>query len=263
MRELDGELSWEALEDNDYDLDEERPSEYVDSEGLSEDPELFRPSDDEQTQETSDDMEIQDLFSARRATKLLLEKYPDAFSYDPKSMCLEQFLAPDKGLTEFGWLYLQMLAYSVSGKHYRYEDQSSLNTLAVSDCASWLDTKVRLFKGRIANLRAVLYTRMRNTMSNSLYKDNKYIPTEDTTLDRNFSPTSIVLECDEVDPFILDYSFKDVKEARLLSLKLWGFHEGVKLPENRNWTHYRFDGEFSEIGIGGPLYDTTDDVEDV
>ena len=133
-----------------------------------------------------------------------------------------------------------MLAYSVSGKHYRYEDQSSMNTLAVSDCAYWLDKKVRHFNGKISNLRAILYTRMRNTMSNSLYKDNQYIPTEDTTLDRNFSPTTLVIECDEVDPFLLDYSFRDVKEARLLSLKLWCFHEGQKLPESRHWTSYCF-----------------------
>ena len=241
MKELDGELRWEDVDEIDYDYENEDSSSESSSSMSGESPESCHgPEEEDRDQEDQEDLELQDFFSARRATKLLLSKYPDAFSYDPKSMRLDQFLAPESGLTEFGWLYLQMLAYSVSGKHYRYEDQSSMNTLAVSDCAYWLDKKVRHFNGKISNLRAILYTRMRNTMSNSLYKDNQYIPTEDTTLDRNFSPTTLVIECDEVDPFLLDYSFRDVKEARLLSLKLWCFHEGQKLPESRHWTSYRF-----------------------
>ena len=241
MKELDGELRWEDVDEIDYDYEDEDSSSESSSSMSGESPESCHGSEEEdRDQEDQEDLELQDFFSARRATKLLLSKYPDAFSYDPKSMRLDQFLAPESGLTEFGWLYLQMLAYSVSGKHYRYEDQSSMNTLAVSDCAYWLDKKVRHFNGKISNLRAILYTRMRNTMSNSLYKDNQYIPTEDTTLDRNFSPTTLVIECDEVDPFLLDYSFRDVKEARLLSLKLWCFHEGQKLPESRHWTSYCF-----------------------
>ena len=239
MKELDGELRWEDVDEIDY--ENEDSSSESSSSMSGESPESCHgPEEEDRDQEDQEDLELQDFFSARRATKLLLSKYPDAFSYDPKSMRLDQFLAPESGLTEFGWLYLQMLAYSVSGKHYRYEDQSSMNTLAVSDCAYWLDKKVRHFNGKISNLRAILYTRMRNTMSNSLYKDNQYIPTEDTTLDRNFSPTTLVIECDEVDPFLLDYSFRDVKEARLLSLKLWCFHEGQKLPESRHWTSYCF-----------------------
>ena len=244
MKELDGELRWEDVDEIDYDYENEDSSSESSSSMSGESPESCHGPEeeerDQEDQEDQEDLELQDFFSARRATKLLLSKYPDAFSYDPKSMRLDQFIAPDSGLTEFGWLYLQMLAYSVSGKHYRYEDQSSMNTLAVSDCAYWLDKKVRHFNGKISNLRAILYTRMRNTMSNSLYKDNQYIPTEDTTLDRNFSPTTLVIECDEVDPFLLDYSFRDVKEARLLSLKLWCFHEGQKLPESRHWTSYCF-----------------------
>ena len=244
MKELDGELRWEDVDEIDYDYENEDSSSESSSSMSGESPESCHGPEeedrDQEDQEDQEDLELQDFFSARRATKLLLSKYPDAFSYDPKSMRLDQFLAPESGLTEFGWLYLQMLAYSVSGKHYRYEDQSSMNTLAVSDCAYWLDKKVRHFNGKISNLRAILYTRMRNTMSNSLYKDNQYIPTEDTTLDRNFSPTTLVIECDEVDPFLLDYSFRDVKEARLLSLKLWCFHEGQKLPESRHWTSYCF-----------------------
>lgn len=248
MKELDGELSWENIEESNYDYEDGEGSSESSFSMSEESPESCSETEYEDSdQEVQEDSEFQDLFSARRATKLLLSKYPDAFSYDPKSMRLDQFIAPDSGLTEFGWLYLQMLAYSVSGKHYRYEDQSSLNTLAVSDCAYWLDKKVRHFKGKISNLRAILYTRMRNTMSNSLYKDNKYIPTEDTTLDRNFSPTTLVIECDEVDPVLLDYSFRDVKEARLLSLKLWCFHEGQKLPESRHWTSYRFGDDVTRV----------------
>lgn len=248
MKELDGELSWENIEESDYDYEDGGASSESSFSMSGESPESCpEPEDEDSDHKDQEDLEFQDLFSARRATKLLLSKYPDAFSYDPKSMRLDQFLAPESGLTEFGWLYLQMLAYSVSGKHYRYEDQSSMNTLAVSDCAYWLDKKVRHFQGKISNLRAILYTRMRNTMSNSLYKDNQYIPTEDTTLDRNFSPTTLVIECDEVDPFLLDYVFRDVKEARLLSLKLWCFHEGKKLPESRHWTSYRFGDDITNL----------------
>lgn len=248
MKELDGELRWEDVDEIDYDYEDEDSSSESSSSVSGDSPESCpEPEEEDRDQEGQEDLELQDFFSARRATKLLLSKYPDAFSYDPKSMRLDQFLAPESGLTEFGWLYLQMLAYSVSGKHYRYEDQSSMNTLAVSDCAYWLDKKVRHFNGKISNLRAILYTRMRNTMSNSLYKDNQYIPTEDTTLDRNFSPTTLVIECDEVDPFLLDYSFRDVKEARLLSLKLWCFHEGQKLPESRHWTRYCFGDDTTHI----------------
>ena len=250
MRELDGNLTW-----NDEDIDmtsytdedawkDSDNANYLDDAPVSDSPDMTAdPDTDEQEADT------QDIFSARRATKLLLAKYPDAFSYDPKSMRLCQFLNPDKGLTEFGWLYLQMLAYSVSGKHYRYEDQASLNTLAVSDCAEWLDKKVRHFKGAIANLRAILYTRMRNTMSNNLYKDNRYLPTEDIVLDRNQSRADILLTEEDIDPVLLDYSFRDVKEAHILTVKLWDLSRGQRTPKRRAWLKYRLSCGLSLTGV--------------
>lgn len=224
MYELNGELSWETAE-------------YVDDETGEELDQFSDNKDQSDTDVGQDDMsddeslDMAAVFSARKATQLLLKKYPDAFKYDPKSMTLDKFLA-DKGLTEFGWLYLQMLAYSVSGKYYRNEDQNSLNTLAVSDCAAWLDGKVRFFTGKISNLRAILYTRIRNTMSNNLYKDNRFLPTEDTVLDLNaYDDTSIHTQ--GVSDEVLDYVFNNKEEAHAMTLKIFDLSRGITKQINK------------------------------
>lgn len=223
MYELNGELSWETAE-------------YV-GDDTGDELELFSENADasEETQDGSvsndETLDLAAVFSARKATQLLLKKYPDAFKYDPKLMTLDKFL-DDKGLTEFGWLYIQMLAYSVSGKYYRNEDQNSLNTLAVSDCASWLNNKVRFFTGKISNLRAILYTRIRNTMSNSLYKDNKYLPTEDTVLDLNaYNDKSI--HTHGVSEEVLDYVFSNKEEAHAMTLKIFDLSRGITKQPNK------------------------------
>lgn len=225
MYELNGELSWETAEYVDDDTGEEL-DQFSDSQDQSD-------IDDGQDDSVSHDesLDLAAVFSARKATQLLLKKYPDAFKYDPKSMTLDKFLA-DKGLTEFGWLYLQMLAYSVSGKYYRNEDQNSLNTLAVSDCAAWLDGKVRFFTGKISNLRAILYTRIRNTMSNNLYKDNRFLPTEDTVLDLNaYNDKSI--QTQGVSDEVLDYVFNNKEEAHAMTLKIFDLSRGITKQANK------------------------------
>jgi hypothetical protein len=225
MYELNGELSWETAEYVDDDTGEEL-DQFSDSQDQSD-------IDDGQDDYVSHDesLDLAAVFSARKATQLLLKKYPDAFKYDPKSMTLDKFLA-DKGLTEFGWLYLQMLAYSVSGKYYRNEDQNSLNTLAVSDCAAWLDGKVRFFTGKISNLRAILYTRIRNTMSNNLYKDNRFLPTEDTVLDLNaYNDKSI--QTQGVSDEVLDYVFNNKEEAHAMTLKIFDLSRGITKQANK------------------------------
>ena len=225
MYELNGELSWETAEYVDDDTGEEL-DQFSDNQDPSE-------IDDGQDDSVSHDesLDLAAVFSARKATQLLLKKYPDAFKYDPKSMTLDKFLA-DKGLTEFGWLYLQMLAYSVSGKYYRNEDQNSLNTLAVSDCAAWLDGKVRFFTGKISNLRAILYTRIRNTMSNNLYKDNRFLPTEDTVLDLNaYNDKSI--QTQGVSDEVLDYVFNNKEEAHAMTLKIFDLSRGITKQANK------------------------------
>lgn len=225
MYELNGELSWETAEYVDDDTGEEL-DQFSDSQDQSD-------IDDSQDDYVSHDesLDLAAVFSARKATQLLLKKYPDAFKYDPKSMTLDKFLA-DKGLTEFGWLYLQMLAYSVSGKYYRNEDQNSLNTLAVSDCAAWLDGKVRFFTGKISNLRAILYTRIRNTMSNNLYKDNRFLPTEDTVLDLNaYNDKSI--QTQGVSDEVLDYVFNNKEEAHAMTLKIFDLSRGITKQANK------------------------------
>jgi hypothetical protein len=225
MYELNGELSWETAEYVDDDTGEEL-DQFSDSQDQSD-------IDDGQDDYVSHDesLDLAAVFSARKATQLLLKKYPDALKYDPKSMTLDKLLA-DKGLTEFGWLYLQMLAYSVSGKYYRNEDQNSLNTLAVSDCAAWLDGKVRFFTGKISNLRAILYTRIRNTMSNNLYKDNRFLPTEDTVLDLNaYNDKSI--QTQGVSDEVLDYVFNNKEEAHAMTLKIFDLSRGITKQANK------------------------------
>lgn len=225
MYELNGELSWETAEYVDDDTGEEL-DQFSDSQDQSD---LDGGQDDSVSHDES--LDLAAVFSARKATQLLLKKYPDAFKYDPKSMTLDKFLA-DKGLTEFGWLYLQMLAYSVSGKYYRNEDQNSLNTLAVSDCAAWLDGKVRFFTGKISNLRAILYTRIRNTMSNNLYKDNRFLPTEDTVLDLNaYNDKSIQIQ--GVSDEVLDYVFNNKEEAHAMTLKIFDLSRGITKQANK------------------------------
>lgn len=238
MRELNGELSWDDISyEDDFDLIGEDLDDFEDSHVCDD---SFH--EEGENPEEENQVELEYIFSARKATQILLKKYPDAFKYDPKSMTLDKFIKPTKGLTEFGWLYLQMLAYSVSGKYYRYEDQNSLNTLAVSDCAWWLDNKVRYYDGKISNLRAILYTRIRNTMSNTLYKDNKYIATEDTVLDRNAVPdTHVHNEGIEDSDFVLDYVYRDLKEARLLTMRMWDLNRGITRKRGRpSLVNYRY-----------------------
>ena len=93
MKELDGELSWENIEENNYDYEDGEDSSESSFPMSEESPESCSETEYEDSdQEVQEDSEFQDLFSARRATKLLLSKYPDAFSYDPKSMRLVQFM---------------------------------------------------------------------------------------------------------------------------------------------------------------------------
>lgn len=135
-----------------------------------------------------------------------------------KAITLDSFVK-DSSITEYGWKYISNLAKTISYRYYRTYDMEDLVSLAITDLADFL---ILLEKGNNIprNIRNVLFTRGRNTMSNYLYHRRKTVPTEDEVLDTNASKEYIVNTP--------EYTYTTLEEAHLLSLKLWRLYRGER-----------------------------------
>jgi hypothetical protein len=133
---------------------------------------------------------------------------------------LESYIK-DSAITEYGWKSIQNLSKTVCFRYYRTYDVDDLISLAITDLAEFLFL-LEKSDNIPRNIRNVLFTRARNTMSNYLYHRRKDVPTEDDLLD-----TQVSKEC-YTDELPIKYEFSTLEEAHLLSLKLWRMYEGEK-----------------------------------
>lgn len=137
---------------------------------------------------------------------------------------LSEFVINGKS-TDFCWDYIFTLAKVVISKYFaKYLDHfcaEDLAQLATADAVSFI---VRVSLNRtdddIKNMRNVLFTRIRNTLSNFIFRSNKLVNTDDEILDRYIVyPKSFDLKADLID--MHDLSIDSIDSFRSVSLKTW------------------------------------------
>lgn len=126
---------------------------------------------------------------------------------------------------ELCWNYISTLSGVVVSKYFSkyliYFDREDLVSLAISDCASFIN-KVRELNhsDEIKNLRNVLFTRIRNTLSNFVFRSNKLVRTEDEVLDKFYVyPKSFEIKSDLVS--LYDLNIDSIDAFRSVTNRAW------------------------------------------
>lgn len=126
---------------------------------------------------------------------------------------------------ELCWNYISTLSGVVVSKYFSkyliYFDREDLVSLAISDCASFIN-KVRELNhsDEIKNLRNVLFTRIRNTLSNFVFRSNKLVRTEDEVLDKFYVyPKSFEIKSDLVS--LYDLNIDSIDAFRSVTNRTW------------------------------------------
>lgn len=126
---------------------------------------------------------------------------------------------------ELCWNYISTLSGIVVSKYFSkyliYFDREDLVSLAISDCASFIN-KVRELNhsDEIKNLRNVLFTRIRNTLSNFVFRSNKLVRTEDEVLDKFYVyPKSFEIKSDLVS--LYDLNIDSIDAFRSVTNRAW------------------------------------------
>lgn len=123
------------------------------------------------------------------------------------------------------WNYISVLSNVVVSKYFSkylaHFDKEDLVSLAVSDCVAFVKKVASLDKSdEIKNLRNVLFTRIRNTVSNFVFRSNKLIRTDDEVLDKFYVyPKSFEITSDLID--MHDLNIDSIDAFRLITLKVW------------------------------------------
>lgn len=131
----------------------------------------------------------------------------------------------DGSPTPMCWDYNSKLSKVVVSKCFskytEYFERDDLIALAVADSVAFTIKLARLNKDEdIKNIRNVLFTRIRNTLSNFIFRSNKLINTEDTVLDKQ-STCSKHYEIDYDVISSYDLLFDSIDSFRTVSLKTW------------------------------------------
>ena len=131
----------------------------------------------------------------------------------------------DGKLNELCWNYISTLSDVVVSKYFSkylvYFDREDLVSLAISDCSTFIN-KVRELNhsDEIKNLRNVLFTRIRNTLSNFVFRSNKLVRTEDDVLDKFcVYPKSFEIKSDLVN--LYDLNIDSIDAFRTVTNKAW------------------------------------------
>ena len=126
---------------------------------------------------------------------------------------------------ELCWNYISTLSAVVVSKYFSkyliYFDREDLVSLQISDCASFIN-KVRELNhsDEIKNLRNVLFTRIRNTLSNFVFRSNKLVRTEDEVLDKFYVyPKSFEIKSDLVS--LYDLNIDSIDAFRSVTNRAW------------------------------------------
>lgn len=130
-------------------------------------------------------------------------------------------------VTEFGWNYISNLASVVISKYFYkyldYFDKEDLTSLAISDAVAFIIKVVTVNNNTdstIKNIRNLLFTRIRNTLSNFIFRSNKLVTTEDDILDLNIVyPKSFDVKNDLIN--LDDLDIDSIDSFRTISTKVW------------------------------------------
>lgn len=127
--------------------------------------------------------------------------------------------------TSFCWDYISTLSKVVIAKYFakylEHFDRDDLAQLATTDAVAFTIKVSTLQKDDdIKNMRNVLFTRIRNTLSNFIFRSNKLISTDDEILDRHtVDPKSFEIRSDLID--MHDLSIDSIDSFRTVSLHTW------------------------------------------
>jgi hypothetical protein len=123
------------------------------------------------------------------------------------------------------WDYISTLASVVITKYfYKYLEHFSkddLCSLATTDCVAFFK-KVAASNSdaETNNLRNILFTRIRNSVSNFVFRSNRLVSTEDEVLDRCVVyPKSFEIKSDLID--MIDLTIDSIDSFREISLRTW------------------------------------------
>lgn len=127
--------------------------------------------------------------------------------------------------TQFCWEYITTLANVVVAKYFakylEHFDKEDLTQLAIEDAVAFV-IKVSILQtgDNIKNVRNVLFTRIRNSLSNFVFRSNKLVSTDDEILN-NFAvdPKSLEIKSDLID--LYDLSIDSIDSFRTISLNTW------------------------------------------
>lgn len=127
--------------------------------------------------------------------------------------------------TELCWNYCSTLSKIVVtkcfSKYVEHFDKDDLSALATADAVAFsLKVAARRTDSDIKNIRNVLFTRMRNTLSNFIFRSNKLVNTEDEVLDKQIVyPKSFELKSDLISMY--DLSIDSIDSFRSVVLNTW------------------------------------------
>lgn len=143
----------------------------------------------------------------------------------PKS---EEFVTDGKP-NKFCWDYIETLAKVVVAKYFaKYFtlfDKDDLVSLAITDAVSFFQKTIDsgAYKN-MQNVRNVLFTRIRNTLSNFIFRSNKLVSTDDEILDLVVVyPKTNSIKHDVLD--LQDLSINSIDDFRTISLKAWNLYK--------------------------------------
>lgn len=131
----------------------------------------------------------------------------------------------DNKATKLCWDYISTLSKVVVAKYFakylEHFDKDDLVQLATADAVAFTLKLASLQSGDdIKNIRNVLFTRIRNTLSNFIFRSNKLISTEDEILDRQtVYPKSFEIKSDLID--MQDLAITSIDSFRTVSLRTW------------------------------------------
>lgn len=161
---------------------------------------------------------------------------------------LSEFVVNNKP-TQFCWDYITTLAKVVIAKYFakylEHFDRDDLLQLAITDAVSFT---IRISKTQtdsmIKNMRNVLFTRIRNCISNFIFKSNKLVNTDDEILNNVVvSPKSCDVRSDLID--LHDLAIDSLDSFRSVSLSTWKLFKSNAVQQQ----HYT-------------INENTDDLED-
>lgn len=149
------------------------------------------------------------------------------------------------------WDYISSLASVVITKFFsKYLDhfnKEDLCSLATTDCVTFFKKVVaNNSDSDTGNLRNILFTRIRNSVSNFVFRSNRLVSTEDEVLDRHaVYPKSFEIKSDLID--MHDLIIDSIESYRDISLRTWelfksnGSHSKSKdgiLEDVKDWEAY-------------------------